>query len=285
MKPPPFAYAAPESLQEAVALLAAHGGAARPISGGQSLIPVLNFRLAAPSLLVDLRRIPGLAEIGIGAAGVRLGARVRWCDIERDVRLEAAHPLLRAAIAHVAHYQIRSRGTVGGSVAHADPASEMPCMAVVTDAVLDVVGPGGAREIAAREFFLGPLTTALEGDELVTAVRLPPWPAGRRWAFEEFARRRGDFALAGTALFWDQAPDGTARDVHIAAFGACSRPMRLAGAEAVLEGVVPDAARIEEAARVAAAEIDPSEDIHAGPEYRRALLATLLTRALTRAAG
>jgi carbon-monoxide dehydrogenase medium subunit len=174
---------------------------------------------------------------------------------------------------------------VGGSVAHADPASEMPCITTVTGGVLHVVGPNGARDIAAKDFFLGPLTTALTPDELITEIRLPAWKPGRRWAFEEFARRRGDFALAGTALFWDPAPDGTARNVHIAAFGACSRPMRLKQAEATLEGRTPDAATIAEVARLATAEIDPSEDIHAGPDYRRSLLETLLTRALTRAAA
>jgi aerobic carbon-monoxide dehydrogenase medium subunit len=285
MKPPPFAYAAPETLQEAVALLAEHGGQARPISGGQSLMPVLNFRLASPTLLVDLRRIPGLDTITLDTDWVRLGARVRWCDIERDARLATAHPLLQKAIEHVAHYQIRSRGTVGGSVAHADPASEMPCITTVTDAVLHIIGPTGTREIPAKDFFLGPLTTALTQDELITAIRLPAWKPGRRWAFQEFARRRGDFALAGTALFWDPAPDGTARDVHIAAFGACSRPMRLPQAEAALEGHHPTAATIAEVARLGATEIDPSEDIHASPEYRRFLLETLLTRALTRAAA
>src|SRR5438128_5624583 len=194
MKPAAFDYRAPATLDEAVALLAADPGA-KLIAGGQSLMPVLNFRLEAPTLLVDLRRLPGLGDIDIGAEGVRLGAKVRWRDIEEDARLQTAHPLLRAAIAHVAHYQIRNRGTVGGSLAHADPAAELPGIAVTCDAEIAIVGAAGERTIPAGEFFTGPLTTVLRPDELITELRLPVWPAARRWAFREFARRRGDFAL------------------------------------------------------------------------------------------
>jgi carbon-monoxide dehydrogenase medium subunit len=162
MKPPPFEYRAPETLDEAVALLAADPGA-RPIAGGQSLMPVLNFRLATPSLLVDLRRVSGLGDVAIGADGVRLGAKVRWRDIEDDARLQSAHPLLRAAVAHVAHYQIRNRGTVGGSLAHADPAAELPGIAATCEAEIKIVGSKGERTIPAAKFFTGPLTTELPG--------------------------------------------------------------------------------------------------------------------------
>ena len=175
MKPPPFEYRAPATLDEAVGLLAADPDA-KAIAGGQSLMPILNFRLAAPSMLVDLRRVPGLAEITIGADGARLGAKVRWRDIEDDARLQRAHPLLRAAVAHVAHYQIRNRGTVGGSLAHADPAAELPGIAVTCDGEITVVGPAGRRVIRAAEFFVGPLTTVLRPDEIITELRLPPWP-------------------------------------------------------------------------------------------------------------
>src|SRR5712692_379273 len=170
MKPAAFDYRAPATLDEAVALLASDPGA-RPIAGGQSLMPVLNFRLAAPSLLVDLRRIRGLGHIAIGPDGIRLGATVRWRDIEDDARLDTVHPLLRAAVAHVAHYQIRNRGTVGGSLAHADPAAELPGIAVTCDAEIIVVGAVGARTIPAAEFFTGSLTTVLRSDELVTELR------------------------------------------------------------------------------------------------------------------
>ena len=284
MKPAPFDYACPASLAEAVQLLAARGGDAKPIAGGQSLMPILAFRLAAPSLLVDLRRIPGLDAITIGADGVRLGARVRWRDIEDEAALASAYPLLAAAIAHVAHYQIRNRGTVGGSLAHADPAAEMPGIAVACDGEIVAVGSKGARGIRARDFFLGPLSTALASDEIITEIRLPAWPKPRRWGFEEFARRRGDFALAGIALFYDQDKEGRAVDAHIGVIGACARPHRLASAEALLNGYRVDEKTILAAAEAAAAAVDPPEDLHAGADYRRALVATLVERALRRAA-
>src|SRR6266851_175002 len=183
MKLPPFDYACPATIPEAVQLLASHDDA-KAIAGGQSLMPMLAFRLAHPTLLVDLR------GIRISDRGVALGAMVRWRDVEDDDRLATAHPLLKAAITHVAHYQIRNRGTVGGSIAHADPAAEMPGIAMTCDAEIAVVGKSGARVIQAADFFQGPLMTALTPDEIITEIRLPAWPAGRRWGCREFARRR-----------------------------------------------------------------------------------------------
>ena len=274
MKPPPFEYSAPATLEEAVALLAADPGA-RPIAGGQSLMPVLNFRLAAPSMLVDLRRVPGLDRIAIGVDGICLGAKVRWRDIEDDLRLETEHPLLRAAVAHVAHYQIRNRGTVGGSLAHADPAAELPGIAVTCDAAIAVTGAGRERTIPAPEFFTGALTTTLRGDEIVTELRLPPWPASRRWGFEEFSRRQGDFALAGIALFYDEDAQGGPANTHIGVIGACSRPHRLPAAEAAIDGKRIDDQTIAKAVRAARAAVDPPQDLHAPADYRRALVGTL----------
>jgi aerobic carbon-monoxide dehydrogenase medium subunit len=279
MKPARFEYQAPETLEAALALLEAEPGAV-PIAGGQSLMPVLNFRLAAPPLLVDLRRLPGLRSIAIGPQGVRLGARVTWRDIETDARLATAHPLLRQAVSHVAHYQIRNRGTIGGSLAHADPAAELPGIAVACDGGIVVAGKAGERVIPAAGFFTGPLSTGLRQGELITELRLPPWPAERRWAFREFARRHGDFALAGAALFYDKDADGHARNAHIAVIGACSRPHRLPSSEAMLNGRVVDEAAITAAAKAASAEVDPPGDLHADPEYRRALVGTLVQRAL-----
>jgi aerobic carbon-monoxide dehydrogenase medium subunit len=285
MKLPRFDYACPATLSEAVALLAGSGGAAKPIAGGQSLMPVLAFRLAAPTLLVDLRRLPELDGIAISAEGVRLGAKVRWCDIERHRALAAAHPLLVAAIAHVAHYQIRNRGTVGGSLAHADPAAELPGIAVACDARIVLVGAKGQRIVPAADFFVGPLMTTLGPDELITELRLPPWPRQRRWGFEEFARRRGDFAMAGAALHYDVDEAGRARDAHIGVIGACSTPHRLAAAEAALDGRAVDDGTIAAVVRAAMAAVDPPEDFHAGADYRRALTGTLVERALKRAAA
>jgi len=279
MKPARFEYQAPETLVEAFALLEAEPSAV-PIAGGQSLMPVLNFRLATPALLVDLRRLPGLRGIAIGQDGVRLGARVTWRDIETDPRLAAAHPLLREAVSHVAHYQIRNRGTVGGSLAHADPAAELPGIAVACDAEIIVTGKESERIIPAAEFFTGPLSTALRQGELITELRLPVWPAGRRWAFREFARRHGDFALAGAALFYDEDAAERAGNPHIAVIGACSRPHRLFSAEAMLNGRVIDETAIAAAAKAASAEVDPPSDLHADAEYRRALVGTMVERAL-----
>src|SRR5262249_18305969 len=155
----------------------------KALAGGQSLVPMMAFRIASPSLLVDLRKLSDLRQIAIDKEGVRLGAMVRWRDIEDDGRLNTAHPLLRAAVSPVAHYQIRNRGTVGGSVAHADPAAEMPGIAVSCDAEIAVTGVAGPRVIRADDFFIAPLTTALAADEIVTEIRLPPWPEQRRWGF------------------------------------------------------------------------------------------------------
>ncbi|HET7848438.1 MAG TPA: xanthine dehydrogenase family protein subunit M [Pseudolabrys sp.] len=285
MKAPRFEYVRPTRLEDAIGALAKHGSDAKAIAGGQSLVPMLAFRLAAPRLLVDIGRIPGLNQITVGGDGIALGALVRWRDIERSDELRRAHPLLVEAVRHVAHYQIRNRGTVGGSLAHADPAAEMPGIAVTCDAQIVVAGVRGRRTIPAAEFFVAALSTALEPDELIVEVRLPPWPQGRRWAFEEFARRRGDFALAGVALFYDVGADGRAANAHVGAIGVGDVPLRLAAAEAVLERKLLTEPLIREAGAAAAASVNPADDIHAPGEYRRALLGVLTERALARAAG
>jgi carbon-monoxide dehydrogenase medium subunit len=281
VKLPAFEYAAPQTLAEAIALLAAHEDAL-PIAGGQSLIPILAFRLAAPSLLVDLRRIPDLDTIKISESCVSLGAKVRWCDIERDARLATAHPLLADAVTHIAHYPIRSRGTVGGSLAHADTAAELPGIAVTCDAEIIAIGSAGTRTIAARDFFAGPMMTTLAHDELVTELRLPAWPSTRRWAFEEFARQHGAFALAGIALYYD-LDEGRVVNAHIGVIGASSQLQRIADAETALNGRIIDERVMVEVGNVAAAAIDAAEDIDATADYRRALVATLIERALRRA--
>jgi carbon-monoxide dehydrogenase medium subunit len=284
MKLPPFEYACPTTINEAVALLASHNGEAKALAGGQSLVPMMAFRIAQPSLLVDLRKLPGLNEIKIGPDGVRIGALVRWRDILDDARLNTAHPLLKEAVSHVAHYQIRNRGTVGGSIAHADPASEMPGIAQTCDAEISVMGRGGARTIAAKDFFRGALTTALESDEIITEVHLPAWPSARRYGFHEFARRRGDFAMAGVALYYDM--QGTkAANAHIGVIGVGDHQRRLAKAEAALNGRAVDEALAVAVGEAAAAEVEPQEDIHASAAYRRALTGTLAERALKAAAA
>jgi aerobic carbon-monoxide dehydrogenase medium subunit len=279
MKLPPFEYACPTSVAEAVALLAAHDGEAKPLAGGQSLVPMLAFRVTAPSLLVDLRKLAELRHIKIAEDGVRLGAMVRWRDILEDKKLNAAHPLLVAAVAHVAHYQIRNRGTVGGSLAHADPAAELPAIAVTCEALIAVLGKNGERVIAAGDFFRGPLMTALDAGEIITEIRFPAWPARRRFGFQEFTRRRGDFALAGAALFYDE-DGGKARDAHVGAFGVADRPRRVTAVEQVLNGNAIDEAVIAKAEAAASASVDPADDIHASGAYRKTLVGVMVERAL-----
>jgi carbon-monoxide dehydrogenase medium subunit len=259
------------------------------LAGGQSLVPMLAFRVAAPSLLVDLRKLAELRQIKIGDDGVTLGAMVRWRDILDDARLRTAHPLLVAAVEHVAHYQIRNRGTVGGSLAHADPAAELPGIVVTCEAKIAVVGKSGARVIEAANFFQGPLMTALKPDEIVTEIRFPAWPAKRRFGFQEFARRRGDFALAAAMLFYDEdggkAGNAKALNVHVGAVGVADRPLRLTAVEQVLNGNTIDEAVIAKAEAAAAAAVDPADDIHAGGAYRKALLGVMVERALRGAAA
>jgi carbon-monoxide dehydrogenase medium subunit len=246
---------------------------------------MLAFRVASPALLVDLRKLEQLRQIGVGPDGVSLGAMVRWRDILDDPRLATAHPLLLAAVAHVAHYQIRNRGTVGGSVAHADPAAEMPGIAVTCEAQIAVTGKSGERVIAADDFFVGPLMTTLKPDEIITEIRLPAWPARRRFGFAEFARRRGDFAMAAAALFFDEDGSRTAHNTHVGVIGVGDTPIRLRGVEAVIDGQRVDDAVAANAETAAAAAVDPADDIHASGAYRKALVGVMVERALKQAAA
>jgi carbon-monoxide dehydrogenase medium subunit len=284
MKLPAFEYTCPATLAEAVALLASRDEA-KALAGGQSLVPMMAFRVASPSLLVDLRKLSDLRQITIDSGGVRLGAMVRWRDIEDDTRLTAAHPLLKAAVSHVAHYQIRNRGTVGGSIAHADPAAEMPGVAVTCDAEIAIVGTAGPRVISADDFFIAPLVTALATDEVITEIRLPAWPPQRRWGFREFSRRRGDFAMAAAAVFYDIDDAGKARNAHIGAIGVGDRPVRLTAAESEVNGTVVDMTVSERAGAAASASVNPQGDIHASGAYRKSLIGTMVERALQSAAA
>ncbi|MGB6965888.1 MAG: FAD binding domain-containing protein [Xanthobacteraceae bacterium] len=223
-------------------------------------------------MLVDLRKLSELQQIKIGQNGVTLGAMVRWSDILEDVRLREAHPLMVAAIEQVAHYQIRNRGTVGGDLAHADPAAEMPGIVVTCEAEIAVIGKACARVIAAKDFFHGPLMTALKVDEIITEIRFPPWSPGRRFGCCEFARRRGDFALAAAALFYDRDGDGGAQNTHVGAIGVADMPLRLSAVENVLNGQKIDQATIAKAEAAASAAVDPADDIHATGAYRKSLI-------------
>ena len=247
-------------------------------------MPMLAFRLSAPSILVDIGGLPGLADIDINKSGVRLGALVRWRDIERDARLLTAHPLLRSAVEHVAHYQIRNRGTVGGSLAHADPSAELPGVAVACDATVLIAGAGGRRRsIPAAQLFNGVLTTDLAFDELIVALQLPAWPGSRRWAFQEFARRRGDFAVAGIVLHYDEDDEGRAVNPHVGGIGIADRPLRIGLAESALAGKVVEANVVSAMALAVSECVKLPDDLHASAAYRRSLAATLATRAMSAA--
>jgi carbon-monoxide dehydrogenase medium subunit len=284
VKIPPLEYACPRTIDEVIALLDRHGDEAKILSGGQSLIPMLAFRVASCSIAIDLRHVAGLDAIRVDNNGIEIGAKVRWRDIEQSSELRNAHPLLVETVSNIAHYQIRNRGTVGGSLAHADPAAELPALAVTCDAHIIAVGPGGRRTIAASDFFISPLVTALQPSELITALRLPAWPANRRYGFMEFARRRGDFALAGAIVAYDEDNRGRISDPHVGAMGVADTPIRLTRAESALAGATPDEATFAEAAKQGIEGVEPRADIHADGEYRVALLGTLVERALAASA-
>lgn len=283
MKPPSFSYAAPTSLDETIALLGTHGGDAKLLAGGQSLMPLLNMRLARPHVLIDLNRVAELAYIEENGA-LKLGALVRHAELERSSFLARACPLLVEAVPYIGHLAIRNRGTLGGSVAHADPAAELPGVLVALDAQIHVAGPAGERTVPASDFFVTYLTTDLGEDELVTAVTLPPWPSRAGWAFLEFARRHGDYALVGVAAVVTPAAGGeTCAEARISLIGVGGTPVRAREAEARLAGAALGEQIIAEAAAAAAAELEPEGDLHASADYRRALARTLVARALTQA--
>ncbi|RJF76375.1 FAD binding domain-containing protein [Rhodopseudomonas palustris] len=280
MKLPAFDYARPASLSEAIALL--QGDDAKLLAGGQSLLPMMAFRLAAPRLLVDIGRVPGLDQITVEDGIVTLGAGVRWQQIETSALLAAAHPLLVEAISHVAHLQIRSRGTIGGSLAHADPAAELPAVALACDARIVAVGPAGEREIAIGDFLTGPLETALCAAEIVTAIKMPTL-AGRRYGFAEFARRPGDFALAGVCLHYAVDEAGQITGSRVVAFAAVEMPQRLVAVEGRLDGRRADDLNSSELRTALAGEVDCVDDLNADRAYRTALLGVMLEDALAQA--
>ncbi len=278
MKPPPFAYECPRDVAEAVALLGAHGGDARPLAGGQSLVPLLNFRLARPAVLVDLNRIEALGRIAATDGALRIGAMARQAAVEADARVAHGWPLLTEAIGHIAHPQIRNRGTIGGSLAHNDPAAELPAAMLALDAQMIAQGPEGERAIAAQNFFAGTMETALAPDELLTEIRVPALPEGTGWGFQEAARRQGDFALVAVAVLL--RPEGAGgNDARVVVTGTGEGPARIPQAETILakRGRVADAC---EAAGDAAAEAsEPADDPHAPAWYRQKLVAALTRRA------
>lgn len=289
MKPPPFKYLAAASIEEAVSALAAGTGEAKLLAGGQSLVPMLNFRLLAPEVVVDINRIPGLDAIREAPdGGLRIGALVRHHALETSALVAERFPVLAAAMRHVAHLAVRNRGSIGGSLAHGDPAAELPLMAVLLEARITAVGPDGERQIEAADFFEGALTTALAETEIVTEITLPALPPGTGWGFEEVARRSGDFALAAVAATLACA-GGKVREARLAVTGAGEIPLRISAAEALLKDKALDPAAIEAAAALAREAVQPNDDLHASADYRRHLVGVLSRRSLKaawrRAAG
>lgn len=284
MKPPPFRYSAPDTLEEALEVLEEGGFEARPLAGGQSLIPMLNFRLARPEILVDLNGIDELAGIeGDGNGGLRIGAMTRQRAAERSSLVAERAPLLAEALPWVAHPQIRNRGTVGGSAAHADPAAELPAALLALDARFVAEGPGGQRSLAASDFFAGLFTTALEPDELLVAIEVPAPAPGAGWAFEEVARRHGDYALVGAAAGVAVDEAGSCREARLAFVNAGAVPLLATEAAAVLAGERASDALLAEAVEAARAGLEPPEDVHASSAYRRHLAGVLARRVLERA--
>ena len=284
MKPAPFDYYRPGSVDDATALLAQLGGEAKALAGGQSLIPAMNFRLARPRALVDLNWIPALDFVRLDADGLKLGAMTRQRTVERSADARRAAPLLTEALAFVAHPQIRNRGTIGGSVAHADPAAELPAVMLALQARFRARSRGRERWIPAAEFFTGLFATALEPDELLCEIVIPVPPPRSGWAFAEVARRHGDYALAGVAAAVTLEPEGRCGAVHLALLSVGDGPVLARRAAVVLRGQPPSADVIRAAAEAAATEdIDPPSDIHASAAYRRQLTRVLTLRVLHRA--
>jgi len=287
MKPASFEYHAPQTVTEAVATLAQHGYDAKALAGGQSLIPMMNFRLAQPSVLVDLNGVSELFYVRSARDGsVHIGAMTRQREVEHDPLVGQVAPLVQAALPKVAYPQIRTRGTFGGSLAHADPSAELPAVAVALDARLRLQSRRGDRWVAARDFFQGFFTTLLEPDELLVEIALPPLPPRSGWSFMEVARRHHDFALAGVAARVRLSGNGECEDARLVYFSVGDGPTVAEQAAALLRGQVPTDEAIQEAARTAGqADVDPSSDINATAEYRRHLVEVLGRRALAEAFG
>ncbi len=286
MKPPSFDYADPRSLEEAVSLVAAHDGEAKVLAGGQSLVPLLNMRMARPGLLVDIARIPRLDRITEDGDTLAIGAMTRQRDVELSETVRSEHPLLHAVTQQIAHPQNRNQGTVGGSVAHADPAAEYPALALALDAEMKVAGPSGHRKIRAADFFVSYLTTSMADDEILTEVRFPKLLAGSGWSIQELARRHGDFALAGAVATLTLDGSGLCSDLTVALFGVGATPVRASAAESAMVGEKPGRALFEKAGQAAAAALEePLADVHASSEFRRHLAGVMTARALAEAAA
>ncbi len=283
MKPPQFAYYDPTSVDEVLALLKEYGEDAKLLAGGQSLMPVLNMRLARPKVLIDLGRVDGLSYIRREGDVLALGAMTRHAVVEKSELAAAHQPLLTETMRHIGHIQIRNRGTIGGSLVHADPAAELPAVMVALDATMRVQGQDGIRDVAAADFFLMYFTTCVQADQLLLEVRVPVLPPRTGYAFVELARRHGDFALGAVACTLTLADDGTVAGTRLGLVGVGMTPVRATEAEHVLRGEAPTPALFARAAEAVRQAIMPDGDVHASGEYRQHLAGVLTEQALGRA--
>ncbi|MGH0348888.1 FAD binding domain-containing protein [Sinorhizobium meliloti] len=282
MKPASFDYFAANTVADAAEALAAAGGDGKIIAGGQSLMPMINFRLVKPTVLVDVNRIPGLDRIELRGTRLKIGATVRHYMTATDGLIEQHVPILHDAMHHVAHMTVRNRGTFCGSVCHADPAAEMPMMTLLLDGTIIASSIRGERQIPAAEFFVGSLMNALEPDEFVTAIEIDTLPPESGWGFEEFSKRQGDFALACVATTM-RIVDGVARDVRFGMMGVGETPLRLVEIQDLVEGNTLSDAVLDRVAETLSIVLTPNTDIHASADYRRHLSGALARRALRNA--
>ena len=284
MKPAPFEYEAPITVDEALDLLAEYGDECKLLAGGQSLVPLMNFRLARPARLIDLNGIDSLAGVKVGDGGAFIGAMTRDSTLEHSTPVAKSFPLLSQAVGWVGHSQIRNRGTVGGSVAHADPAAELGAAFAALDARFHVRSRRGDHVLGWREFFISEFTTALKADELLVAIEVPAQAPRTGTAVVEFARRHGDFALGGAAVTVTVDDAGKCSAAAIALLAAGPAPTRAESAEAILRGAAPDASSIRAASAEAVKGLHPTGDMHGSTEYRVGLIQVMTERALTQAA-
>ena len=284
MKPAPFKYFDPETKAEAIALLQQYGDDAKIIAGGQSLGPILNLRLSMPEVIIDLNRIDALRDVESVNGRLRIGAMTRESTLEDSQDFQAQQPLIAAAIPYIGHRAIRNRGTVGGSLAHADPAAEWPMLAVMLSAEIELESAArGLRTLKAEDFYVDFLETAVADDELVTGITLPSWQANSGWSFIEFSRRHGDFAIVGIGVMLQVDNQNRCHDVRIGLLGVNPTPCRAKASEVLLRGELLTEALLIEAAKQAISDIEPGKDIHASATYRRHLTVTLAERALKQA--
>ena len=284
MKPAPFDYFDPDSLDEALDLLNQYGDDAEIIAGGQSLGPILNMRLSAPKVLVDLNRVTTLDYQREENGGLALGAMTRQSTLEDEITLQTCQPLVATSLPCIGHRAIRNRGTVGGSVAHADPAAEWPGLIMALDGTLVVRHKDRERVLTADDFFVWALTNSLAPEEALVEIRLPTWPKGAGWSFVEFSRRHGDFALLGVAIRLKLDEVGRCIDARLVLIGGGPTPMRARHAETILDGEITSHELFTEVAQQASKEIDPGSDIHASADYRRHLAKVMVLSALQQAA-